>query len=245
MYFSILCLLSVLTPPLLARADNPICVQQSLPKIIPADSTWEQLANPNLSDPNPKTYTYLIHALPSRLNLQRILNAEKEGGMEVSHALDLVTHPELISLKKKISTSVITEKSHRTFEERGFGYIMKAHLENIVATRNADMGSAVTVRPNQIEEFYAIMADKYPVQTPAAMSNDPSKMNEVLLRGTSKSGKKVEIGAIWVFVDTQGHLNLNPSELEDLNYLKEKLKLPVIQLSEGNNRLRMILDSNK
>lgn len=214
--------------------ETGICqAEETPPNMLGTDMLWEA----TITDPNKHNdaqFRYIVHAVPpsesSTRTSQNIFMCEFASDDLKSHKkIDLLKNPERINEKKIISTSLIDQEHRETWTNGGF--ILKVPSDNILKAAPQDIGTAFFKGDDLVTDLYK-ERDSFGLQTPdyIIQGTFPCKYNEIVLTGTGRSGKQLEISGIFIKVDSRG----NPSNLElakELEGIAHKKNLPIIRIT--------------
>jgi len=183
----------------------------------------------------PKNFTDPAHAKKGRF--QYLVHAVRD-------VADL-EHPENLSARPGLSSSVISSEKPGTFNS--FGFILNCPQENIVATASHDIGSGgkfangIGVGSRDVAEretSFKNLFKKWGISTPDEILRYTGrtfplpKYNEIVIRGTSPSGKKITASGL--FVKTKdGKPECDAATLEKLKELSASKKLPIVYIEDA------------
>jgi hypothetical protein len=200
------------------------------------DASWETtMTNP--SSHNKGKFRYLVHAveLPesTRRVLQKIAILEKRGNdREVtSNHIELLENPARIGDKPIISTSLIDAEHRHTWIPGGF--ILRVPRDNILKAALRDARTLFFGGKEIVKELYA-ERDALGIVSPDVVleTTAPHTYNEVVVTGTGRTGKRVEITGVFIKVSSNGE-PINSRLAEQLKTLADRYGWPIIEITES------------
>lgn len=209
-------------------------LSQRLAHLADVRRKWDQenFTSPAEYDPE-KPFLFLVTKLTTDdpLHVPRIKPGREDR-------FNLARTPERIHEVHFLSSSLISHLHRNTFRsESEVALILKVPSENIVATRPVDMQSSSSLRlaRRESDDLLRIVltkfSEKYPIIPPQdILSSTPRGVhNEVLLEGTSPSGKKLKVIGYALF-QKNGRPPIPEETLDELTRLSREKNLPIIRI---------------
>ena len=195
---------------------------------------WEtSMTDPRLHG---ETFRYLVHtvsddhgvvrAIQMGLLLESVIAGEKIN----INSINLLQDPEKIVEKPLISTSLIDE-THRSTWTPG-GYILIAPLDNILRTASQDLGTPFYRGDEEVKKLYAERDLEGIANPDLVLAKTTSGYNEIVLTGTGRTGKKVQIQGVFATIFPDGQY-VDASLATRLSYLAESRDLPFVRIMQS------------
>jgi len=209
---------------MIGKDDN---FDETLPgATINAGKEWETtMTNPLFHDA--KEFRYLVHAV-----LERPAQTHKLDDGRIWNSMGVMREPEKISEQFVISTSLIDSTHTQTFGWAGF--ILKVPAENILKAGSTDVGSDITGGKEYVEKLYSERSVYSPDEILSGTGMSFGKYNEVVITGTGRTGKRVEISAVFI-KGKKNELTGNfeprfPDFAEKFRALAMNMNIPIIEI---------------
>ncbi len=190
------------------------------------EKEWASMTNPRHHDP--KSFRYIVHALVddiSRLSQNIAANQSRAG---TDNTIDLLSHPERISQKPFISTSLIDQDHSATFAASGF--ILDVPPTNIIETSPTDLASNMWRGHSDVQDAIDKRSVTTTPQNLLAQTNR-LKHNEVVVTGTHpQTQEPVRIAATFYKVSPSGRLLETEARLYQLKGIANRLNIPHIPI---------------
>lgn len=198
-------------------------------------SFWETgMTNPRNHDDS--RFRYLIHAVQDTHSvvrpMQMIVLCEqmKAGDTVASNKMDLLETPQRISEKPIISTSLIDQSHTETWASGG--YILEASLDNILKTASSDIGTNFGGGSDLVTKLYQ-ERDCKGIASPyvTLKFTSPKEYNEIVVAGTGRTDKKVQIHGVFVKVFPNGQY-VDAPLAQKLVGIAKRNNWPVVRIKE-------------
>ncbi len=200
-------------------------------------SRWES----SMTDPKThgETFRYLVHAVHNDNSVTRIMQKallcqefHRDQRIE-NNNINLLQNPEQIAQKPLISASLIDE--NRTATWAPGGYILQVPLDNILQTASQDIGTFFWNGQDTVQKLYADrdllgIADPDRVLRKTDVFSAMS-YNEVVLTGTSRTGKEVKVQGVFAKVLPNGEY-VNVGLSSTLSRVAAFSDLPFVRIQE-------------
>lgn len=200
---------------------------------------WET----SLTDPakhRDTSFRYVIHAVEPETSIGSTVQSifilqEMQRDPSIRwNKIDLLQTPEKIVEKAVISTSLI-DSEHRVTWRAG-GYILRVPLENILKTCREDCGTQFHLVEDIVKVLYQErdtngIADPDTLLRYSSVSGSSLSYNEVVVTGTGRTGKQVEISGIFVKVFPNGDF-VNEVLAGRLSTIAYQKSLPFLRIVE-------------
>ena len=195
---------------------------------------WET----SMTDPSQHSdsrFRYLVHAVWPKHSSSRlvqtiaILEKVRAGAIEIQDSIDLLEHPERIVDKPIISTSLI-DRDHLATWAPG-GYILRVPVDNVLQTASSDCGTDfMGFNGDALQRLYD-ERDRLGIAHPDAVldQTSPRVYNEIVVAGTGKTGKKVEIVGVFVKTSLDGR-PVDRELSEELSEIAYRNRWPQVRL---------------
>ncbi len=201
-------------------------------------SDWET----SLTDPHShgKNFRYLVHAVHDGYSVSRLMQKQMLCELAVerkidfrANKIDLLQDPERIAEKPIISTSLIDE-NHRSTWAPG-GYILTVPVDNILRTASRDIGTLFFGGLDEVKKLYA-ERDLREIDNPDSVLAYTSGIcssgyNEIVLTGTGRTGKKVQIQGVFAKMLPDGQY-INDDLGSTLSWMAASRHLPFLKIQE-------------
>lgn len=198
---------------------------------------WET----SMTDPHTHVgdqFRYVVHAVHLPNSYARIsqklmiCNLACEGKVAHTNTIDLLCNPELIATKPIISTSIIDQGKRATWSEGG--YILRVPLDNILVTAHSDIGTAFFKGNSEITKLYSERDSYGGLASPDHVLSRTSEVeyNEIVLTGTGRTGKKVEIAGVFIKYFPDGEIG-DPELAQKLCDLAAAQSWPLVFIPES------------
>ena len=193
---------------------------------------YADLTDPRSHDPN--NFCYIVHAI----NLFSALFGNDMSGEEFDprQDIDLLRTPHLISVKKKISASIISDEHMKTFGNIFF--ILDVPWNNILDMCYEDRLIATgTLEKHLAHQQLPYMSPRELVRATRDRATR-STWNEILITG--KSGKNVvrSIGAGIVYDRTADGTVYAPAGADEIKQISSSLGLPLVEFYKDLPQLK-------
>jgi hypothetical protein len=203
----------------------------------PKPPSWSEVCNPKISSPMSATSLYIVHALMGEeLSKQWAESLRLKGQFIPGQFIDLTREPQRIADKPVISTSLISADKPTTWGP--FGFILKVPCENIVAGGPEDLGTPLASRGEVLEASLTLLHRFRGLSSPREILSKtrPPIHNEIVVRGTSSSGAKVEIAGLFLKTDSSGKPLLSAEQAVEFASLDKQLHVPVVRIPDTTKK---------
>lgn len=198
-------------------------------------SGWET----SLTEPdkhNDQKFCYLVHAVKDKnsganaIQQRHILEDMIRDPSIKFNSIDLLKEPHRISEKSVISSSLIDENHCETWTAGG--YILRAPLDNILKTASEDIGTNFVKGEETAHALYQERNTKGIASPERVLGyTSANDYNKIVLAGTGRTGKKVEISGVFVKVFPDGSL-VDDELTYELRRIAYRNNWPIIEISE-------------
>ncbi len=200
-------------------------------------SGWKRLTDPKKhSDTD---FRYLVHAVVSETDVghsrqQQFLCQEILRDPTIPYnRIDILATPERIAEKGVISTSLIDSEHRETW--RAGGYILRVPTDNILKTHSQDVGTQFHTGEKTREALYRERDEKGLANPDTILQcTSPHAYNEVVVAGTGRTGRKVEIAGVFVKVFPNRE-QVDESLARRVRSIAYSRQLPVLEIQESFN----------
>jgi len=198
-----------------------------------AEAVWQDTMTPiDHYNPN-KHFQYIVHALYDENDPQvkDLLDAEGIKDIRgISNYINLWNEPNRIAERKLLSTSIINERKRTVWND--VGLVLKVPSGNILKAAPHDLGTkTITATDEDVDHLYKQRNLPDPIDV--LNGTDWMEANEIVITGTGKDGKRVEVAGVYTVVDIKTRKPINPVYDRRIRALAKKINVPVIEINES------------